>query len=99
MITGSLQVGFIAALALAVCGCQKSQPQPAPSLDEVSIYRPVIERKADGLYYAIGETKPYTGKHEACYADGTKAWEGVIKEGIRRWPIHKVASERGRQAP
>ncbi len=48
-----------------------------------SIYRPMIERKADRLYYAIGETKPYTGKHEACYADGTKAWEGVIKEGIR----------------
>lgn len=83
MITGSLQVGFIAALALAVCGCQTSQPQPAPSLDEGSIYRPVIERKADGLYYAIGETKPYTGKHEAWYADGTKAWEGVIKEGVR----------------
>jgi hypothetical protein len=52
---------FHRGLALAVCGCQTSQTQPAPSLDEFSIYRPMIERKADEL----GEVKPYTGKHEA----------------------------------
>ena len=51
--------------------------------EQVSIFRPELWLKDDALYYAAGADEPYTGKHEAWYVNGDKAWEGEMIKGKR----------------
>ena len=85
----------LAAVALVVAGCQTAK-QLARN-EQASIFRPELWLKDDGLYYAAGADKPYTGKHEAWYANGDKAWEGEMKDGSRHGQYTQWYPENGGQ--
>ncbi|MDP7049330.1 MAG: hypothetical protein QF721_07755 [Verrucomicrobiota bacterium] len=78
-----LKLPVLAAVALVVAGCQTTKRLAHDG--QASIFRPELWLK-DGLYYAAGADEPYTGKHEAWFANGDKAWEGEMKDGVRHGP-------------
>ena len=63
----------------------------------MSIFRPELWLKDDGLYYAAGADEPYTGKHEAWYINGDKAWEGEMLNGKRHGEYTQWYPENGGQ--
>ncbi len=63
----------------------------------MSIFRPELWLKDDGLYYAAGADEPYTGKHEAWYIKGDKAWEGEMLNGKRHGEYTQWYPENGGQ--
>ena len=69
------------AAVLLFSGCQGVKQMTHDG--RASIFRPELWLKDDGLYYTAGTEAPYTGKHEAWYASGDKAWEGEMKDGVR----------------
>jgi len=76
-----IKLPVLAAVAVAIAGCQSAKQLAHDG--QVSIFRPELWLKDDGLYYAAGADEPYTGKHEAWFANGDKAWEGEMKDGVR----------------
>ena len=79
-----LRLPVLAAIALVIAGCQSTKQLAHDG--QASIFRPELWLKEDGLYYAAGADEPYTGKHEAWFANGDKAWEGEMKGGVRHGP-------------
>ncbi|MBC8243416.1 MAG: hypothetical protein H8E20_03395 [Verrucomicrobia bacterium] len=79
-----LKLPVLAAIAVVIVGCETAKQQAR--ISQASIFRPELRLKDDGLYYAAGAAEPYTGKHEAWYANGDKAWEGEIINGVRNGP-------------
>ena len=90
-----LKLPVLAAVALVVAGCQSAK-QLAHN-GQVSIFRPELWLKDDGLYYAAGADEPYTGKHEAWYINGDKAWEGEMTNGKRHGQYTQWYPENGGQ--
>ena len=90
-----LKLPVLAVVALVVAGCQSAK-QLAHN-GQVSIFRPELWLKDDGLYYAAGADEPYTGKHEAWYINGDKAWEGEMTNGKRHGQYTQWYPENGGQ--
>ena len=79
-----LRLSVLAVIASVVAGCQTAKQLAHDG--QASIFRPELWLKEDGLYYAAGADEPYTGKHEAWFSNGDKAWEGEMKDGVRHGP-------------
>ena len=90
-----IKLPVLAAVALVITGCQTAK-QLAHD-EQVSIFRPELWLKDDGLYYAAGADEPYTGKHEAWYIKGDKAWEGEMLNGKRHGEYIQWYPENGGQ--
>ena len=90
-----LKLSVLAVVALVVAGCQSTK-QLAHN-GQVSIFRPELWLKDDELYYAAGADEPYTGKHEAWYINGDKAWEGEMTNGKRHGQYTQWYPENGGQ--
>ena len=90
-----IKLPVLAAVALVIAGCQTAK-QLAHD-EQVSIFRPELWLKDDGLYYAAGADEPYTGKHEAWYINGDKAWEGEMLNGKRHGEYTQWYPENGGQ--
>ena len=90
-----LKLPVLAAVALMIAGCQTAK-QLARN-EQASIFRPELWVKDDGLYYAAGADEAYTGKHEAWYANGDKAWEGEMINGKRHGQYTQWYPESGGQ--
>ena len=90
-----LKLPVLAAVALVVAGCQSAKQLSHNG--QVSIFRPELWLKDDGLYYAAGADEPYTGKHEAWYINGDKAWEGEMTNGKRHGQYTQWYPENGGQ--
>ena len=90
-----IRLPVLAAVALVIAGCQTAK-QLAHD-EQVSIFRPELWLKDDGLYYAAGADEPYTGKHEAWYIKGDKAWEGEMLNGKRHGEYTQWYPENGGQ--
>ena len=90
-----LKLSVLAVFSLVIAGCQTAK-QLAHD-EQVSIFRPELWLKDDGLYYAAGADEPYTGKHEAWYIKGDKAWEGEMLNGKRHGEYTQWYPENGGQ--
>ena len=83
-----LKLPVLAAVALMIAGCQTAKQLAHDG--QASIFRPELWLKDDGLYYTAGVDEPYTGKHEAWYVNGDKAWEGEMNKRQAPWSIHPM---------
>ncbi len=90
-----IKLPVLAAVALVIAGCQTAK-QLAHD-EQGSIFRPELWLKDDGRYYAAGADEPYTGKHEAWYIKGDKAWEGEMLNGKRHGEYTQWYPENGGQ--
>ena len=90
-----LKLPVLAAVALMIAGCQTAKQLAHDG--QASIFRPELWLKDDGLYYTAGADEPYTGKHEAWYASGDKAWEGEMINGKRHGQYTQWYPESGGQ--
>jgi len=88
-----IKLPVLAAVALVIAGCQTEKQLARDG--QVSIFRPELWLKDDGLYYAAGADEPYTGKHEAWYVNGDKAWEGEMIKGKRHGQYTQWYPENG----
>jgi len=87
-----LELPVLAVVAVVIAGCQAAKQQTHKG--GASIFRPELWLKDDGLYYAASD-EPYTGKHEAWYANGDKAWEGEMVDGKRHGQYTQWYPENG----
>ncbi|MBT5312510.1 MAG: hypothetical protein HOL38_13135 [Verrucomicrobia bacterium] len=88
-----IKLPVLAAVALVIAGCQTANQLAYD--EQVSIFRPELWLKDDALYYAAGAAEPYTGKHEAWYVNGDKAWEGEMIKGKRHGQYTQWYPEKG----
>ena len=88
-----IKLPVLAAVALVIAGCQTAKQLARD--EQVSIFRPELWLKDDALYYAAGADEPYTGKHEAWYVNGDKAWEGEMIKGKRHGQYTQWYPENG----
>ncbi len=88
-----LKLAVVLAVAVVIVGCQAAKQLTLNG--GASIFRPELWLKDDALYYAADGDEPYTGKHEAWYANGDKAWEGMMIDGKRHGQYTQWYPENG----